>query len=45
MGKWGILQICKFESLTIINDVTKNNGKMGYFTLTSIKFDPKSQKT
>ena len=27
------------------NDViTKNNGKMWYFTLTSIKFDPDSQK-
>ena len=38
-------KICKFESLTIINDViTKNSGKMRYFTLTSIKFDPDSQK-
>ena len=28
-----------------INDViTKNNGKMWYLTLTSIKFDPDSQK-
>ena len=38
-------KICKFESSTIINDViTKNNGKMWYLTLTSIKFDPDSQK-
>ena len=42
-------RICKFESLTIIrwrhNDViTKNNGKMLYLTLTSIKFDPDFKK-
>ena len=37
-------KICKFESLTVINDVimmgSRNNGKMWYLTLTSIKFDP-----
>ena len=38
-------KICKFESLTIINDViTKNDGKMWYLTLTFIKFDPDGQK-
>ena len=38
-------KICKFESLTIINDViTKNNGKIWYLTLTSIQFDPDNQE-
>ena len=38
-------KICKFESLTIINDViTKNNGRIWYLTLTSIKFDPDNQE-
>ena len=38
-------QICKFESLTIINDViTKSNGKIWYLTLTSIKFEPDNQE-
>ena len=38
-------KICKFESLTIINDViTKNKGKSWYLTLTSIKFDLDNQE-
>ena len=37
-------KICKFENLTITNDIiTKNNGKIWYVTLTSIKFDPDNQ--
>ena len=38
-------KICKFEILTIINDViTKNNGKICYLTITFIKSDPDNQE-
>ena len=38
-------KICKFESLTITNDVNhRKQWQISYLTLTSIKFDPDNQE-